>query len=89
MNHENWETEKEYSKILKKINENKEINKSGIQMMYENKSIYIDDTDSQSLIIGDTGSGKTQSIMLPLVRTSIKAKESLVISDIKGEICKR
>ena len=88
MNYENWETEKEYSKILTKINENTDINKSGIQMMYENKSIYIDDTDNQTLIIGDTGSGKTQSIMLPLVRTAIKAVESLVISDIKGEICK-
>ena len=88
MNYENWETEKEYSKILTKINENTDINKSGIQMMYENKSIYIDDTDNQTLIIGDTGSGKTQSIMLPLVRTAIKAGESLVISDIKGEICK-
>ena len=42
----------------------------------------------QNLIIGSTGSGKTQSIVLPLLKTSIKAGESFIINDIKGDICK-
>ena len=83
-----WANPNEYSNILTKIDLKKNIDKSGIQMMYKGKEIYIDDGDMQNLIIGSTGSGKTQSIVLPLLKTSIKAGESFIINDIKGDICK-
>lgn len=76
----------EFISKLNKININSKLEKSGIQLYHEGNDIYIDDSESSSLIIGSTGSGKTQVITLPLVKTSIMAGESFVLSDPKGEI---
>lgn len=76
----------EFISKLNKININSNLEKSGIQLYHEDNDIYIDDSESSSLIIGSTGSGKTQVITLPLVKTSIMAGESFVLSDPKGEI---
>ena len=81
-----WATNKEFSKILTPINPKKEVKKSGIPLMYNEPEIYIDETDNHSLILGDTGSGKTQAITLPLIRLSMQAEESFVVNDINGEI---
>lgn len=40
-----------------------------------------------SLVIGSTGSGKTRRVLLETVWMQIMAGISLVISDVKGEIC--
>ena len=76
----------EFISKLNKININSKLEKSGIQLYHEGNDLYIDDSESSSLIIGSTGSGKTQVITLPLVKTSIMAGESFVLSDPKGEI---
>ena len=59
---------------------------SGIPMTYDDDSLYIDDKAIHSLVIGTTGSGKTQAILLPQARLAIKAGESIVVNDVKGEI---
>ena len=87
MNKTRFSTKDEFKKILTKANKENEIKNSGIQMMYEGENIYIDDTDTHNLIIGDAGSGKTQSIVLPLMRTSIKAEESFIFNDKNGGVC--
>ena len=54
-----------------------------------NKYLYIDNHDSHSLIIGSTGSGKTQASILPIIKLSILANESIVLNDPRGELYKK
>ncbi len=81
-----WETKEEMQKNLVPVNHDTALNKSGIPMMYDDKNIYINDKENHSLVIGSTGSGKTQAIMLPMIKLAIKANESFVVNDVKGEI---
>ncbi len=81
-----WATFEELTSMLTKINLESDINKSGIPMVYNGKDVYIKDDDSHTLVIGSTGSGKTQSILLPQTKLAIKAGESLLVHDVNGEI---
>lgn len=81
-----WATFEELTSMLTKINLESDINKSGIPMVYDKKDIYIKDDESHVLVIGSTGSGKTQSVLLPQVRLAIKAGESLLVNDVRGEV---
>ena len=67
----------------------KKITKSGIPLFWDNDIPYLDVSDNHTLLIGDTGSGKTQSIILPYVKTTILSDESMIINDKNGEIYKR
>lgn len=87
--------EKNYSKFISAselqqeldvVSSKDDIKKGGIPLYYDNKSIYIDSTNGHSLIIGSTGSGKTQSVSLPKLWTSIVAGENIIVDDIKGEM---
>lgn len=71
---------------LAKINSKEEIEKGGIPLCYDEKSIYLDTDFGHNLVIGSTGSGKTQTTILPKVYTSILTGESLLVDDINGEI---
>lgn len=55
----------------------------------EKGSVFVDDSDSHSLIIGSTGSKKSRLIALPMVKILEVAKESMIISDPKAEIYRR
>ena len=81
-----WTSEKDLKKYLTEVEIGSEMQKSGIQMLSEENKIYIKDDESHSLVIGSAGSGKTQAVVLPLVRTIIKSNESFLINDVKGEI---
>lgn len=61
---------------------------AGFPLVYDkNKNIvYVDNGESHSLVIGATGSGKTQMVINPLVNILAKNGESMVITDPKGEI---
>lgn len=70
---------------IKKIDiENLE--ESGIPVGFENGNFYIDTGCSHTLVIGSTGSGKTQAITLPLLKSCILAEESFATIDVKGEL---
>ena len=86
MAYSRWATVEELKSKLTPISYDSEIKKSGIPMMYDDKNLYIKDDESHTLVIGSTGSGKTQTTMLPQLRLAIKAQESFVIHDVKGEI---
>ncbi len=59
---------------------------SGIPIIINDKEAYVDDGENHSLIIGASGSGKTWTIIDPLVKILGKGGESMVITDPKGEI---
>lgn len=66
----------------------KEASSAGFPLVYDKKKnlVYVDNGESHSLVIGATGSGKTQMVINPLVSLLAKKGESMVITDPKGEI---
>lgn len=58
----------------------------GVPLIYGKDGIYIDNSSYHTLVLGATGSGKTQTIVNPTVKMLMKSKESMIISDPKGEI---
>lgn len=64
-------------------------NKSGgMVVAIENNKYYVDTSSNHSLIIGNTGSGKTASVIFPLIFNLADAGESMIINDVKGELYK-
>ena len=86
MNYSRWATVSELKERLTEIKPDSKVNKSGIPMMCEGDNLYIKDDEQHTMIIGATGSGKTQTTVLPVLRLAIKAEESFILNDVKGEI---
>ena len=86
MTYSRWASKDEIIKYTTQISYDSNIEKSGIEFMYDEKHLYIYDKESHNLIIGSTGSGKTQTTALPQIKLAIKAGESIIVNDIKGEI---
>ncbi|HOZ53741.1 MAG TPA: type IV secretory system conjugative DNA transfer family protein [Bacilli bacterium] len=86
-----WANEKEYknSKGVEPVHLNsKELKAAGTPILYEkNKNmVYVDNGESHTLVIGATGSGKTQRVIHQQVNMLGRAGESMIITDPKGEI---
>ena len=82
-----WCDSKTMKKELKMINSKDRITKyGGIPLINNGKQMWVDDGEYHNLIIGSTGSGKTQAIIFPMVHTLSKHGESMIITDPKGEI---
>lgn len=66
-------------------------NLGGVPVDYnrETKEVYVDSSESHTLLIGSTGSKKSRLVAMPLVRILATAGESMVISDPKAEIYRR
>lgn len=52
----------------------------------ENRTVYVDQTDSHSMVFGSTGSKKTRTVVMPTVKIMGAAGESMIINDPKGEL---
>ena len=89
MNNSRWATQEDFQNQLDKVNLKTGVQKSGLPVMYDEEYLYIDSTAKHNLIIGSTGSGKTQSIILPMLKLAIMAGESILITDGDGTIYKR
>lgn len=63
----------------------------GIPIYYdaEARRVYVDSSDTHSLVYGSTGSLKTRSIVSPGIKIIGYAGESLIINDPKGELFSR
>ena len=61
---------------------------AGLPILTKRKKVWIDPTQSHSLIIGTTNSGKTFSIIHILICIARMCGESMVINDLKGELYK-
>lgn len=84
-----WAKDKEIieSKAIEPINiKDKTSNAGGTPLLYKEGQIYVDNGENHTLVLGATGSGKTQTVILPTVKVLSKHKESMVITDPKGEI---
>lgn len=84
-----WCKDTEMKTILKEIDVKKEVKETGTPVMYDKNNLYVTTKDGHSLVIGATGSGKTQTTILPITKLSLLAGESVVINDTKGEIYKQ
>lgn len=84
-----WATEKEFKKLSdmhKVIPSQDTSDYAGIPLINNGKEIWVDSGEYHNLIIGSTGSGKTQTMVQPMVRLLAKKGESMIITDPKGEI---
>ncbi len=84
-----WAKDKEIEnqKNVEVINiSDKKSNFAGTPLMYKKDNIWIDNGENHTLVIGATGSGKTQTVILPTVKVLSKKGESMIITDPKGEI---
>ena len=59
---------------------------AGVPLTIKQDKLWVDDGESHTIVIGSTGSGKTQCIVLPTVKTLARKGESMIITDPKGEI---
>ena len=82
-----WAKEKELQEELTRVEITQKNSKAaGVPIMLNNTEMWVDNGEYHSLVIGATGSGKTQTVILPMVHSLAKAIESMIISDPKGEI---
>ena len=61
----------------------------GIPVISNGDDVWVDTSDAHSLIIGSTGSKKTRLFVMPMMEILRKAKESVVVTDPKGELYER
>ncbi len=82
-----WAKEKEIQKELCCIPlTTRNTKEAGVPLILNDKEMWVDNGESHTLVIGATGSGKTQTVILPMVHSLAMAKESMIITDPKGEI---
>lgn len=81
-----WMTKKEIRKEFKVWNIGSKLSSGGIPVTYQDGKYYYSDSFDHTLIIGSTGSGKTQCEILPMIFNLGYAGESMVINDTKGEL---
>lgn len=82
-----WCSEKEMKKTVKEVDPSEEkAEAGGIVVINNGKKLWVDDGEAHSLIIGATGSGKTQCVVFPAIKVLAKAGESMVLTDPKEEL---
>ncbi len=59
---------------------------AGLVVINDGKEMWVDDGEAHNIIVGSTGSGKTQIVVFPMVHSLAKKGESMIITDPKGEI---
>ena len=84
-----WCKKKEMKKasgivVIKPIDD--DIPKGGIPLYNDGKEVWVDTGGYHNMIIGSTGSGKSQSISFPFINVMAKAGESMIVTDPKGEL---
>ena len=82
-----WTKDKEMKKTLKEVNIKDDYYEyAGFPIVNDGIHMWVDDGESHNLVIGSTGTGKTQCIIHPLVKILAKKGESMIVTDPKGEI---
>ena len=60
--------------------------KSGLPVISDGDTVYVDDSDVHSLIIGSTGSKKSRLFAMPMLEIIRRSGESVLVTDPKGEL---
>lgn len=85
-----WARDDEIKKAGTRIDLNADSYETGgIPLMADVNEAYVDGKDTHTLIWGATGSKKTRLFCLPMINIFVKAGESFVVTDPKGEIYAR
>ena len=83
MKSERWSTHNEIRKVLTPDHVK---DQGGPILEYRNGHHWKYTGEGHTIIVGSTGSGKSRRCSIPMVMSMLKAKESLVCADPKGEI---
>ena len=82
-----WAKKSEVEKQLKKVDPKAyTADAAGLVVINDGKTLWVDDGEAHNIVIGATGSGKTQAVVFPMVQSLAKKGESMIITDPKGEI---
>lgn len=81
-----WTTKEQLEEYLTKVNKGTKIKQSGIPYYSEQETLYIDSSEGHNLVIGEAGSGKVQTTIIPQIKLASLAGESIVVNDIKGNV---
>lgn len=87
--YERWASDKEMKNAsdIVKVNPAAEtLDAAGIPLINNGKEIWVDNGEYHNLVIGSTGSGKSQQLVFPMIRLLAKKGESMIITDPKGEL---
>ena len=64
----------------------KHVQGAGVPLVVKKDKLWVDNGEYHTLVIGSTGSGKTQTVVFPQVKVLARHGESMIITDPKGEI---
>lgn len=82
-----WCSDKEMKETLSELDvKSPHYDKAGFPIISNDEKFWVDNGESHNLVIGSTGTGKTQCIIHPLVKILAKKGESMIVTDPKGEI---
>lgn len=82
-----WAKDKEFKNQLKMLYPTDETTEyGGIPLINNGKELWVDNSGYHNMIIGSTGSGKSQALSFPFIRVMAKAGESMIVTDPKGEL---
>ncbi len=86
-----WAKEKEMKEdkgIVHIKASDKNIEGAGIPIINNGTDLWVDNGEYHTLIIGTTGSGKSECVVKPQVNVLAKKGESMIVTDPKGELYK-
>lgn len=86
-----WAKEKEIKEtkdVVHVKSTDQHVDGAGVPLINNGTDIWVDNGEYHTMIIGSTGSGKTQCIVKPMVNLLAKKGESMIINDPKGELYK-
>ena len=88
MYYSKWETLDNIKENMSSVSlDGRDKNKSfGLPIAYNDDKVYYDAKRGHSVILAGTGSGKTQTITLPMLKFSSIFGESVIVTDTQGEI---
>lgn len=82
-----WAKKSEIQKQLKQVDPKAyTADAAGLVVINDGKTLWVDDGEAHNIVIGATGSGKTQNVVFPMIKILGKAGESMILTDPKGEL---
>ena len=87
MNESRWAKKDEIKSTTAKVNLNQtEYKTAGVPIISDGQTAYVDGEDTHTIVFGSTGSKKSRLFCMPMINMMIRAGESYVVTDPKGEL---